>query len=311
MDTLSIQNHPLSYHFCLHSKILYDTVYLSNQLGHCTMNFSLEGLKQKYENKKKNSLARNIDFSLTEDEFIKLCLFLKENRICPYTGKEFVFTSTSTGTPKPHYPTLERINNNLGYSIGNCIWVCHNANSVKSKWESDNFEHITFTKHDFKIVQQILSSKDKVEEQLNNIYMFVKGETTVVTETKVQIENSNQKEQNNNSEYKEGYAVNTDVELAQMYTQFSEHCKQHVDFLLSFNEYKKLMNRKQCQLSMQRFDQVCRPSLYVIDKTKTVSVNNLLVVDLKIRHHLDQFTSKVKLDNKQLKRVFMNLGNKL
>lgn len=285
------------------------------------MNFTIEGLKQKYENKKKNSHSRNIDFSLTENEFIKLCLFLKENRTCPYTGKEFVFTSTSTGTPKPHYPTLERVDNNKGYCIGNCIWVCHNANSVKSKWESANFEHITFTKYDFKIVQQILSSKDKVEEQLNNIYKFVKGESTVTTEYKEKNEILSSKDENNNSncETKNAvteneiimYYVNTDVELAQTYVTFAEHCKDHVDFLLSFNEYKKLMSRKQCQLSCIQFDTEHKRSLFVIDKTKAVDVKNLLVVDLKLRHQLDTFIGKMKMNTKTLKRVFRNLSNSL
>lgn len=63
------------------------------------MNFTVEGLKQKYENKKKNACSRGIDFSLTEYEFIKLCLFLKENKQCAYTDKTFVFKSTTNGTP--------------------------------------------------------------------------------------------------------------------------------------------------------------------------------------------------------------------
>lgn len=285
------------------------------------MNFSIDGLKQKYENKKKNAQSRGIQFSLTEAEFIKLCLFLKENKTCPYTEKEFVFTSTTTGTPKPQYPTLERVDNSVGYVVGNCIWVCHNANSVKSKWESGNFEHITFTKHDFKLVQTILSNQDKVKEQLDKIYQFVKGETIVSVESKQENENLSPKQENNNSDCEvknavtetenNAFEINTDVELAQMYAQFAEYYKEHVDFLLSFNEYKKLMSRKQCQLSMQKFDGEHKKSLFVIDKTKAVDVKNLLVVDLKLRHQLDTFIGKMKLDNKTLKMVFRNLSNSL
>lgn len=285
------------------------------------MNFTIEGLKQKYENKKKNACSRGIDFSLTEDEFIKLCLFLKENRQCAYTNETFVFKSTTNGQPKPNYPTLERYDNNLGYTIGNCIWVCYHANFVKSKWESNNYNQITFSKAEFETVQQILGSKDKVEEQLNNIYQFVKGETTVVTESKQENENLSPKQENNNSDCEvknataevesKMYEVNADVELAQMYAQFAEHCKDHVDFLLSFNEYKKIMSRKQCQLSMQKFDEEHKKSLFVIDKTKAVDVKNLLVVDLKLRHQLDTFIGKMKIDQKTLKKVFNNLSNSL
>lgn len=285
------------------------------------MNFTIEGLKQKYENKKKNACSRGIDFSLTEDEFIKLCLFLRENKHCAYTGEKFVFTSTTNGTPKPNYPTLERVDNSVGYVLGNVIWATYHSNFIKSKWEDNLYSQLTFSKIEFKTVQQILGSKDKVEAQLNNIYQFVKGETIVPVESKQENENLSPKQENNNSncEVKNAtneveskmYEVNSDVELAQMYTQFAEHCREHVDFLLSFNEYKKLMNRKQCQLSMQKFDEEHKKSLFVIDKTKAVDVKNLLVVDLKLRHQLDAFIGKMKLDNKQLKKVFMNLGKVL
>lgn len=285
------------------------------------MNFTVEGLKQKYENKKKNAKSRNIDFDLTEDEFIKLCLFLKENIHCAYTGDKFVFTSTTNGTPKPNYPTLERYDNKLGYTIGNCIWVCYHANFVKSKWESNNYSRITFSQSEFKTVQQILSSKDKVEDQLNKIYKFVKGEATVTIESKEKNGILSSKDENNNSDCQvknatnevesKTYEINSDVELAQMYTQFAEHCRHHVDFLLSFNEYKKLMSKKQCQLSMQKFDIEHKKSLFVVDKTKAVDVKNLLVVDLKLRHQLDTFIGKVKMDQKVLKKVFSKLSDSL
>lgn len=285
------------------------------------MNFTIEGLKQKYENKKKNAKSRNIDFDLTEDEFIKLCLFLKENRQCAYTNETFVFKATTNGTPKPNYPTLERVDNSVGYVLGNVIWVTYHSNFIKSKWEDNLYSQLTFSKAEFKTVQQILSSKVKVEEQLNNIYKFVKGESIVTTESKQENENLSPKQENNNSDCKTRnatdeveskiYEVNTDVELAQTYATFATHCREHVDFLLSFNEYKKLMSRKQCQLSMQKFDEEHKKSLFVVDKTKAVDVNNLLVVDLKLRHQLDTFIGKMKLNNKELKKVFSNLSNSL
>ena len=285
------------------------------------MNFTIEGLRQKHENKKKNACSRGIDFSLTEYEFIKLCLFLKENKQCAYTDKTFVFKSTTNGTPKPNYPTLERVDNSIGYILGNVIWVTYHSNFLKSKWEDNLCNQVTFSKDEFKTVQQILGSKDKVEEQLNKIYKFVKGVETVTTESKEKNEILNSRDENNNSdcgtknatnevEYKT-YEVDVDVELAQMYTQFAEHCRHHVDFLLSFNEYKKLMSRKQCQLSMQKFDEEHKKSLFVVDKTKAVNVKNLLVVDLKLRHQLDTFIGKMKMDQKVIKRVFSNLSNSL
>ena len=285
------------------------------------MNFTIEGLKQKYQNKKNNAKSRNIGFSLTEDEFIKLCLFLKENRQCAYTDETFVFKATTNGTPKPNYPTLERVDNSVGYVLGNCIWVTYHSNFLKSKWEDNLCNQVTFSKDEFKTVQQILGSKDKVEEQLTKIYQFVKGEAIVTTESKEKNGILSSKDENNNSDCETKnaiteieatpYQINNDVELAQTYAQFAEHCKHHVDFLLSFNEYKKLMSRKQCQLSMQKFDEEHKKSLFVIDKTRAVDVKNLLVVDLKLRHQLDTFIGKMKMDQKVFKKVFNNLSNSL
>lgn len=285
------------------------------------MNFTIEGLKQKYENKKKNARGRGIDFSLTEAEFIKLCLFLKENRRCAYTAKEFVFTSVSTGNPKPNYPTLERVDNSVGYVLGNCIWVTYHSNFIKSKWEDNLCNQLTFSKAEFKTVQQILSSKDKVAEQLNKIYQFVKGDKSEMQSTNEKNDFVSTKEENNNSncELKNAiieleptqYKINNDVELAQTYSEFAGHCREYVDFLLSFNDYKRLMSKKTCQLSCIKFDIEHKKSLFVIDKTKAVDVNNLLVVDLKLRHQLDTFIGKMKMDQNTLKKVFNNLGDKL
>ena len=281
----------------------------------------MEGLKQKYENKKKNAKSRNIDFDLTEVEFIKLCLFLKENRQCAYTDETFVFKATTNGTPKPNYPTLERVDNSVGYVLGNVIWVTYHSNFLKSKWEDNLCNQVTFSKDEFKTVQQILGSKDKVEEQLNNIYKFVKGGSTVTTESKEKNEILSSKDENNNSDCQvknaitetepKTYEVNSDVELSQTYSTFATHCREHVDFLLSFNEYKKLMPRKQCQLSCIKFDEEHKRSLFVIDKTKPIDVKNLLVVDLKLQHQLDTFIGKMKIDQKTLKKVFNNLSNSL
>lgn len=285
------------------------------------MNFTLEGLKQKYQNKKNNARGRGIDFSLTEEEFIKLCLFLKENKQCAYTDEEFVFTSVSTGNPKPKYPTLERVDNSIGYVLGNCIWVTYHSNFLKSKWEDSLCNQLTFSKSEFKTVQQILGSKDKVAAQLNKIYKFVKGDKSEMQSTIEKNDFLSTKEENNNSNCEtknavtetepKTYEINSDVELASMYSEFAQHCKDYVDFLLSFNEYKKLMSRKQCQLSCIKFDEEHKKSLFVIDKTKAIDVKNLLVVDLKLRRQLDTFIGKMKMDNKVLKKIFSNLSNSL
>ena len=277
--------------------------------------FSKAEIEAKYQDKMAGCFRRKIPLKLTKDEFVKFCKYLDKDPTCAYTGVTLVKTKDHN-----HQATIERIDSEKPYSLSNCVWASKESNQLKGRFDArNNAVKASFSKEELSILESVL--KSNLEEQLNNIYQFVKGETIVSVESKQENENLSPKQENNNSDCKtknatdevesKMYEVNTDVELAQTYATFATHCREHVDFLLSFNEYKKLMSRKQCQLSMQKFDEEHKKSLFVIDKTKAVDIKNLLVVDLKLRHQLDTFIGKMKLDNKQLKKVFMNLGKVL
>lgn len=277
--------------------------------------FSKAEIEAKYQDKMEGCFRRKIPLKFTKDEFVKFCKYLDKDPTCAYTGVTLVKTKDHN-----HQATIERIDSEKPYNLSNCVWASKESNQLKGRFDArNNAVKVSFSKEELSILESVL--KSNLEEKLQNIYQFVKGEATVTTESKERNEILSSKYENNNSdcEVKNAtaeveskiYEVNADVELAQMYSTFATHCMEHVDFLLSFNEYKKLMSRKQCQLSMQKFDIEHKKSLFVIDKTKAVDVKNLLVVDLKLRHQLDTFIGKMKLDNKQLKKVFMNLGKVL
>jgi hypothetical protein len=279
--------------------------------------YTAEQINSKYSSKKSSCNKRNIKFEFTKEEFTSFCNYLNIDSECAYTGVQLV-----KDNGHKHQASIERIDSMKGYSIDNCVWTTKESNQLKGRFDDRNKQlKAAFTKSELKILEDIL--KCDVSIKLNNIYKFVKLQAEPVDElrphsgqkeehgmvgNKEQNQISDAKDTNENSNHINIYAVNDDVSLAVSYSQFAEHCKEHVDFYLSFNEYKKLMNRKKCQLTMQNFDEEHKRSLFVIDKTQPIVVANLLVVDLKLRHNLDSFIGKMKLTNKQLKSIFKNLG---
>jgi len=79
-----------------------------------------------FERKKKSSTERGIDFDLTLEQFADL----RSAKECYYTGVELLGVLESI--PATNRVSLERIDNNTGYTLSNTVAVSLEVNRLKN-----------------------------------------------------------------------------------------------------------------------------------------------------------------------------------
>jgi len=81
---------------------------------------------------KRRALKRKISFSLTYKDMVTIVL--NTGGRCEITGIPFSFNKIEGARVPPYKPSMDRINNTAGYSIGNCRFVCFCANVAINAW---------------------------------------------------------------------------------------------------------------------------------------------------------------------------------
>tara|TARA_R100001143_G_C3351013_1_gene129516 strand:- start:540 stop:1007 length:468 start_codon:yes stop_codon:yes gene_type:complete len=76
--------------------------------------------------KRRNKIKLKKPFTITK-EYIKE--IFPKNRTCPVLSIEF---KSNQGTGRFNSASLDRIDNDKGYEIGNVIWVCQKVNQIKT-----------------------------------------------------------------------------------------------------------------------------------------------------------------------------------
>ena len=90
--------------------------------GRHFFNVVFKGAKKRNKNKLKKP------FTITKDYLKEI--FPYEDRRCPVLGIEFKVRDGSG--PAFNSATIDRIDNDKGYEIGNVIWVCNKVNQIKN-----------------------------------------------------------------------------------------------------------------------------------------------------------------------------------
>lgn len=231
-----------------------------------------------YDVKKANCKKRMIEFNFTEEEYDIFCK-LQESVKCAYTNREFVFVEQHK-----YSPTLERIDQDKGYSPDNCVWVTLFANTVKERFIESNKLEVEANIEEARAItriKRILAS----EENLTQIKEpYVKALQAIVKPSH-----------------------NKEITLAKGYSVLGNYWeKEGLAFNLTFAQYKYLNNRKFCDLTGRNLANESK-NVYVFDKTQPVTKENTCITSKKLRESLDSFTRDNALTKEELKKMFTML----
>lgn len=108
----------------------------------------IAGLNYLFRSYKNSAKQRNISFLLNIDEFKKIT---KENcNYCKIEPKQYrspLGKSVSIETQikgKYLYNGIDRVNNNIGYEINNCVPCCGRCNAAKNNMTLDEFKNLVY-----------------------------------------------------------------------------------------------------------------------------------------------------------------------
>lgn len=86
---------------------------------------------------KDRAKVRGLDFSLSKDDLRQL---IREQKFCcPVSGLPFSLGKSDAGRRQPFAPSLDRIDNRLGYVPGNIRLVCVIVNLARADFSDDEF----------------------------------------------------------------------------------------------------------------------------------------------------------------------------
>jgi hypothetical protein len=85
----------------------------------------------------KNAEKRNIEFNVTIKYLWEV--YIEQKKMCPYTGVDLVLNPKSKYSRTPSNASLDRIDSNLGYIVGNVQWVYKKINVFKSDMSHSDF----------------------------------------------------------------------------------------------------------------------------------------------------------------------------
>lgn len=132
-------------------------------------------LLKKMERKRSNAKRRSLSFTLGINDWLMLGekLLVKGKQYCDYTGLPLSNKTTEFGGDNPWFPTVERIDDKVGYCSGNLCVCCERANALKDSLCDKGVPSHLISKDDRKVVQALMRNFSEARmEELKQAYVF-------------------------------------------------------------------------------------------------------------------------------------------
>lgn len=268
---------------------------MSNQINNQFTADEIKRLGARLVAKQKNAQSRGIECSLNMDDMFMLGNKLLGHGRCDYTNLPFSTVIAGNGN-NPKYPTIERIDDKIGYVRGNVCVVMQRANQLKDRLV-DKLEATTTTEPvDRELVKaMILFMSTTHMESLKTKYIPNQQleENTVENELVIgggNISVSHEgdadgvivKTENEESNTPNVVDIPEDVSVATSYAKYcTEFAKVGMTVSVTFAQFKAKYTRKVCALSGVALDKEPKYIL-ILDLQIGFAKDNFLVVDKKI-----------------------------
>ncbi len=278
------------------------------------MKISQTKLKAKHSAKWANARKRGIDFSLDYQDL--QTLFERNNGYCDYTGLPF--------TTK-RVPSIERIDDKLGYVPGNLCLTCVQANQMKDNLlDKKHVQTFRIRKDSLDIFDALrtkitpeylehLKLKYRVDHNYNpntDMYKdYFKDLTDEVVESILEENIVHEEKEPMSEEVKPTSTVKLpeDVHIATYYSALAKAAgKSGMEFQISYAEFKGRLSRKTCAFSGKNLETENKFML-VMDKEKPFCKANITVVDEDFGHKLTKMSEEMGLSVQQLAKMFKRL----
>lgn len=278
-------------------------------------------IERKITNKRKNAKQRRLICTLSLADL--LVIFERNGGVCDYTGKPF-------DEYDPYLAcSIERIDSNRGYEVGNICLVSVQANRVKD----EVFDRVE--QKDIKISKEFISILSAISVKVTPEYMKFLGQKydpriiydpqtdpykdyfkdltgdKIVSnispiEQKPILEVLDMSEQWT-EEQKAENVMPDDVHIATYYSALAGAAKKSgLGFTLSYAQFKGRLARKTCTFSGKNLD-LTDKFVVLRDNKKALSAENIIVVDEKFGHKLNKLSEEMGLSVDELAKMFKRL----